>query len=177
MIRNCVCPPPASYTKRRLYSADSRSAFGLPGLRVGWLITRDVKLSYEIQELKSYVTICGSAPSEVLALIGLENWQALTARTVDIVQQNIAYCRDFFRRYDELFWVSYPQCGTITLVELMADMAVADFADAAVKEQGVMVLPAKVMKFEGNYFRLGLGRRSLPHALEPFEQAIVDHFG
>ncbi len=151
--------------------------FGLPGLRVGWLITRDAKLSHEIQELKSYVTICGSGPSEVLALIGLENWQALTARTVDIVQQNIAYCRDFFRRYDELFWVSYPQSGTITLVELMADMTVADFADAVVQEQGVMVLPANIMKFEGNYFRLGLGRRSLPHALEPFEQAIVDHFG
>ena len=27
-----------------------------------------------------------------------------------------------------------------------------------VAEQGVMVLPADVMLFEGNYFRLGLGR-------------------
>ncbi len=151
--------------------------FGLPGLRVGWLITRDAALAHELQELKSYTTICGSAPSEVLALIGLENWEALAARAVDIVQGNIAYCHDFFRRYDDLFWVCFPQCGTITLVELTADLPIADFADAATRGQGVMVLPAHVMKFEGNYFRLGLGRRSLPQALEAFERALKEQFG
>ena len=149
--------------------------FGLPGLRVGWLITQDAALSHELQELKSYVTICASGPSEILALIGLENWRTLTKRTVDIVQQNIAHCRQFFGQFGDLFWVSYPQSGTITLVELKADMPVGDFADLAVAEQGVMVLPAGIMLFEGNYFRLGLGRRSLPHALEPIGQVINDH--
>ena len=149
--------------------------FGVPGLRVGWLITGDGALSHALQELKSYTTICGSGPSEILALIALENWRALTARTVDIVQQNIAYCQEFFGAYSKLFWVGYPQCGTVALAELRADMKVADFADGAVREQGVMVLPANVMHCEGNYFRLGLGRRSLPHALEPLGQFISDH--
>ncbi len=149
--------------------------FGLPGLRVGWLITPDAALSHELQELKSYVTICASAPSEILALIGLENWRALTARTVEIVQRNIAHCRAFFARHDGLFQVSYPQAGTVTLVELKSGTSVDDFAAAALAEQGVMVLPASVMLFEGNFFRLGLGRRSLPHALEPLEQVISDH--
>lgn len=149
--------------------------FGLPGLRVGWLITRDAALSHELQELKSYVTICASAPSEILALIGLENCETLTARTVEIVQRNIELCRAFFGRYDGLFEVSYPQAGTVTLVELKAEMSVDDFAAAAVAEQGVTVLPASVMHLVGNYFRLGLGRRSLPQALEPLEQVISDH--
>ncbi len=149
--------------------------FGLPGLRVGWLITRDKDLAHEIQELKSYTTICGGGPSEILALIGLENWRALTQRAVDIVRGNIAVCREFFGHYDGLFWARYPQAGTITLVELRAEMAVDDFAEAAVQEGGVMVLPASVMKFEGNFFRLGLGRRSLPHALEPLDQVIREH--
>ncbi len=148
--------------------------FGLPGLRVGWLITRDAGLSHELQEMKSYTTICGSAPSEILALIALENWRALTARSIDIVRRNIGHCREFFGHYRDLFWLSYPACGTITLVELRAEMPVSEFAEAAVAECGVMVLPADVMLFEGNYFRLGLGRTSLPHALEPFEQFIID---
>ncbi len=150
--------------------------FGLPGLRVGWLITRDAGLAHELQELKSYTTICGSGPSEILALIGLENWRALTSRTVEIVKANIALSREFFGRFDGLFWASFPQAGTITLVELRADAPVDDFAEAAVREQGVTVLPASVMLFEGNYFRLGLGRRSLPHALELLESVIVDRF-
>ena len=165
-------PSACELYERAIVLGGLSKCFGLPGLRVGWLITRDAALSHEIQELKSYTTICGSAPSEVLALIGLENWEALTARAVEIVRGNIAICRDFFGRYDERFWVSFPRCGTVTLVELLADMAVADFADAAVHEQGVMVLPASVMLFEGNYFRLGLGRRSLPHALEALNEVI-----
>ena len=148
--------------------------FGLPGLRVGWLITRNASLSHELQELKSYTTICASGPSEILALIGLENWRALTKRTVEIVRANSAISREFFGRYDGLFWAAYPQAGTITLVELRADSSVDEFADAAVREQGVTVLPASVMLFEGNYFRLGLGRRSLPHALELLEQVISE---
>ena len=61
--------------------------FGLPGLRVGWLITRDAGLMHDLREMKSYTTICGSAPSEILALIALENTETLTKRCVTIVQR------------------------------------------------------------------------------------------
>ncbi len=148
--------------------------FGLPGLRVGWLITRDAGLMHDLREMKSYTTICGSAPSEILALIALENSETLTKRCVTIVRENTAVARSFFDRHDDVFSIHYPQAGTVGLVELTADMDVSEFADGAVREAGVMVLPAKVMKFEGNYFRIGLGRRALPHALEPFEQYVLD---
>ncbi len=148
--------------------------FGLPGLRVGWLITRDAGLMHDLREMKSYTTICGSAPSEILALIALENTETLIKRCVAIVRENTAVARSFFDRHDDVFSIHYPQAGTVGLVELTADMDVAEFADGAVREAGVMVLPAKVMKFKGNYFRIGLGRRALPHALEPFEQYVVD---
>ncbi len=149
--------------------------FGLPGLRVGWLISRDAGIRHELEELKSYVTICGSAPSEILALIALENWRALTQRAIEIVGDNIALCRKFFGRYSDLFWIAYPQGGTIGLAQLKSDLPVAQFAEAAVREQGLLVLPGNIMHFEGNYFRLGFGRRSLPQALEPLEQLIQDH--
>ena len=168
-------PSACELYERSLVLGGLSKCFGLPGLRVGWLITPDAALSHEVQELKSYVTICASAPSEILALIGLENWQALTARAVEIVRRNIEHCRAFFGRYAGLFWARYPQAGTVTLVELRADRSVDNFAAAAVADQGVTILPASVMLFEGNYFRLGLGRRSLPQALEPLEQVISDH--
>ena len=148
--------------------------FGLPGLRVGWLITRDAALMHDLREMKSYTTICGSAPSEILALIALENTETLIKRCVAIVRENTAVARSFFDRHDDVFSIHYPQAGTVGLVELTADMDVSEFADGAVREAGVMVLPAKVMKFEGNYFRIGLGRRALPHALESFEQYVLD---
>jgi len=169
-------PSACELYERAIVLGGLSKCFGLPGLRVGWLITRDAGLSHELQEMKSYTTICGSAPSEILALIALENREALCARSIDIVRANIDVCRKFFGRYPDLFWIAYPQCGTITLVELAADMPVGDFAAAALREAGVMVLPAEIMLFEGNYFRLGLGRRSLPQALERLEPVISNCF-
>ena len=148
--------------------------FGLPGLRVGWLITRDATLLHELQEIKSYTTICGSAPSEILALIALENIEALTQRCIDIVTGNITVARCLFDRHADHFRIDFPSAGTVSLAELTADMDVSEFADAALRDAGVMMLPARIMKFDGNYFRLGLGRRNLPHALEAFEQFVVD---
>ena len=148
--------------------------FGLPGLRVGWLITRDASLLHELQELKSYTTICASAPGEILALIALENAETLFERCITIVQQNITVAKSLFDRHADHFRLNYPAAGTICLAELTADLPVSEFADAIVRDQGVMVLPANVMKFEGNYFRVGFGRRNLPHALEAFEQFVID---
>lgn len=169
-------PSACELYERAIVLGGLSKCFGLPGLRVGWLITRDRHLSHELQEMKSYTTICGSAPAEILALIALENREALTRRSIEIVKANIGCCRDFFGRYGDLFWIAYPNCGTITLAELKAEMPVSDFAAAALREAGVTVLPAEVMHIEGNYFRLGLGRRSLPEALEALEPVIRECF-
>ena len=168
-------PSAAEIYEKAVVLGGLSKAFGLPGLRVGWLIAQDAALMSEMLEMKSYTTICGSAPSEILALIALDNHAALTRRSVEIVRRNIAHAKAFFARYPDLFAATYPQAGTVALAELKAEWDVYEFAEAAVREQGVMVLPANIMKFTGNYFRLGFGRRSLPHALEPFEQFVQEH--
>lgn len=165
-------PSACEVYERAIVLGGLSKCFGTPGLRAGWLISRDERLLRDCQELKSYTTICASAPGEILAIIALENWGALAARAIDIVQQNIAGAQRFFGRYPDLFWVSYPRCGTISLAELKADMPVSEFAEAIVNEQGVMILPGNVMQFAGNYFRLGFGRRGLLQAFEPLEQFI-----
>ena len=40
-------------------------AFGMPGIRIGWLALRDAPLMRNLQRLHDYSTICSSAPSEV----------------------------------------------------------------------------------------------------------------
>ncbi len=168
-------PSACELYERALTLGGMSKCFGLPGLRAGWLISQDDDIISQCQELKSYTTICASAPGEFLAIVALENWQALITRCSDIVRRNIEGARQFFARYPDLFWVSYPRCGTISLAELRADMTVQDFAEAAVREQGVMLLPGNIMQFAGNYFRLGFGRAAMPQAFEPFEQVIHDH--
>src|SRR6185503_19032993 len=43
-------------------------AYGLAGLRIGWIATRDRGVRSRVVQLRDYTTICNAATSEVLAL-------------------------------------------------------------------------------------------------------------
>jgi aspartate/methionine/tyrosine aminotransferase len=44
--------------------------YGLAGLRIGWIATRNSTIFNEMAAFKDYTSICNSAPSEYLSLIG-----------------------------------------------------------------------------------------------------------
>lgn len=64
-------------------------AYGLPGLRIGWLAARDRDLLVRCERYKHFLSICNSAPSEILARIALKNRDQILARTRGIVRSNI----------------------------------------------------------------------------------------
>jgi aspartate/methionine/tyrosine aminotransferase len=151
-------------------------SFGMPGLRVGWLATQNADFLARFQSFKDYTTICGSAPSEMLAVIALANADALAARNLSITLENLDTLRGFFSERARLLAWQPPRAGTMALVQVVPDVDIDAFADAAVTQQGVMILPSSVYGYPGRYFRLGFGRRSLPAALAAFENFISGYF-
>lgn len=140
-------------------------AFGLAGLRVGWIACRDAELRRRCAAFKDYTTICNSAPSEVLSLIALRARDQVLARSRALVARNLALLDDFFARHAARFrWVR-PRAGSVAFPRLLGEAPVADFARALVEREGVLLLPGGVYDFPGNHFRLGLGRENLPEAL------------
>jgi aspartate/methionine/tyrosine aminotransferase len=144
-------------------------AFGLAGLRIGWIATRDRTLRARLAALKDYTTICNSAPSEILALIALRAQGALLARTFAIMRANLAVLDDFFRRAPTLFrWVR-PRAGSVCFPELVTGN-VDDFAAQLVEREGVLILPASQFGHPDNRFRLGFGRSDMPEGLARLER-------
>jgi aspartate/methionine/tyrosine aminotransferase len=148
-------------------------AYGLAGLRIGWLATRDRALLGAIAPIKDYTTICNSAPSEILALIALRAGDTLLERNRQIVARNLAELDGFFERWaGVLEWVR-PRAGTIGFPRLLDGTAVQDFSDELLAEQGVLLLPGGVYQHPGEHFRLGFGRRDMPEALERLETYLA----
>jgi aspartate/methionine/tyrosine aminotransferase len=85
----------------------------MAGARLGWLVTRDADLYTRLASFKDYTTICSSAPSEILSLIGLRNKESIVAKHLARVRRNLAVLDDFFARYAALFEWSRPRAGTI----------------------------------------------------------------
>jgi aspartate/methionine/tyrosine aminotransferase len=148
-------------------------SFAMAGLRIGWLATRDHSVLERCARLKDYTTICSSAPSEVLALIGLRARDTVLARSREIVGANLAVLDDFFgRRADALTWVR-PRGSSTAFPKLVpggpAGASADRFAARLVESTGVLLLPSSTFGFGDSHFRIGLGRTDLPEALAKLE--------
>ncbi len=139
-------------------------AFGLAGIRIGWIATRDAALRKRMATGKDYTTICNSAPSEILALIALRSRTQLLDRTHSIILENLATLEGFFTRNEHQFsWVR-PKAGSVCFPALKHG-SIDDFSARLVREEGILLLPGSQFGYPGNHFRLGYGRRDMVSGL------------
>lgn len=145
--------------------------YGLPGLRIGWIATKNKKIYEKMASLKDYTTICNSAPSEFLTEVAMRNRQKLVERNLGIIRDNLAVMDSFFIRHADLFsWVR-PRAGSMAFPRLLKG-DVEEFCDRLVKKAGVLLLPGSMYADSRNHFRLGLGRKNLPQAVEKLEEFL-----
>jgi aspartate/methionine/tyrosine aminotransferase len=145
--------------------------YGLAGLRIGWIATRNKKIYEKMASFKDYTTICNSAPSEFLAEVAMRNRLKLADRNLGIIKNNLAVMDDFFSRHVDLFTWIRPQAGSMAFPRLLKG-DVEEFCDRLVKEAGVLLLPGSIYDDARNHFRLGLGRKNLPQAVERLEMYL-----
>jgi aspartate/methionine/tyrosine aminotransferase len=146
-------------------------AYGLPGLRTGWLATRDRGLLEAVAAYKDYTTICASAPSERLAVIALKNAARLVDRCRGIVAANRPLLQAFVARHPERFAWRRPQAGPITFARFLPGQALA-FCETLAANAGIMLLPSTVFEWGDSHVRFGFGRTTFPDALEALEDYL-----
>jgi aspartate/methionine/tyrosine aminotransferase len=147
--------------------------FSLPGLRIGWLATKDRKLLDRFACFKDYTTICSSAPSEILGIIALRAADRIVRRNLGIIAGNVAAANGFCDRFPDLFaWIP-PLAGSVAFPRLTADVAVSDFCADVLHRRSVMIVPGDLFGWAGNHFRVGLGRVNLPEALAQVKEYVA----
>lgn len=162
------------YEKAISLSGVSKS-FALPGLRVGWLTTADPKLIKKFIAFKDFTTICNSAPSEILAIIALENTTQITERNRKIVDQNLTAAREFFQKHDRWFeWIE-PNGGSICFPKWRGKKPIDAFCLELVEKHGLMIVPGNMFDSPLPNFRIGLGRKNFIPSLEIFDELMSSY--
>jgi aspartate/methionine/tyrosine aminotransferase len=140
-------------------------SFGLAGLRIGWIATRNERVRRAVAAYKDYLTICNSAPSEFLAELALRHAASLLARNRALAIANRDLLDGFFtRRADTFAWVR-PGAGPIAFPRLLGDEGAERFCDRLVRDAGVLLLPSWVYDYGDRHVRIGFGRANMPEAL------------
>ena len=164
--------PAADIYDKALSLGVMSKAFGMPGLRIGWVACKNQALLHDIKQIKDYLSICNSAPAEILSLIVLRNKDQFLKRNNQIVSHNLALLDDFLERHTDFFqWVK-PEGGCIGFVHYLSDESSDAFCKRLIENHGILLMPASVFDCNSNHFRIGYGRRNMPEILTLFESAI-----
>lgn len=153
-------------------------AYGLPGLRIGWIATRDRALLSRMERMKHYLSICNAGPSEVLACIALGARETLLARNTERCRANLETLGDFFAERPDLYEWTPPAGGCVGFARYLGADGVETHCRRLVEEAGVLLLPASVY-FSGlgdvpaDRFRVGFGRDGLPAGLDAWRRFLA----
>jgi len=148
-------------------------SFGLAGLRIGWIATRNEKLHDELASFKDFTTICNSAASELLAIIALKNKDRIIQRNLSLISNNLNILSRFFDRHAERFVWNPPKAGPIAFPAL-AEGQIDVFCHDLLERAGVLLLPGTVYGREyTTNFRIGFGRSNLLESLSEFEDYLL----
>lgn len=161
--------PAACDVYERAVSLGSVSkAYGLPGLRLGWLVTRDAALRDALIGLKLYTTICSSAPSELLVEVAVRHRERLVGEARARVLANLPVLDALLGRHPDVLEWTRPDAGPIGFARWIGGDDTAAVCERVAAEAGVLLLPGEVYGRPG-FVRLGFGRAALPAAVEAFE--------
>jgi aspartate/methionine/tyrosine aminotransferase len=145
-------------------------SFGLPGLRIGWIVTKDNALLRKMASFKDFTTICNSAPSEFLAALALKHKEFILNRNLEIVKTNLQHLEAFFEKHSNRFaWIK-PKAGPLIFPELKFTQNAEIFCLDLIKKKGVLVMPGNQFNYSNNHVRIGFGRKNMLEALAKLEE-------
>lgn len=143
-------------TDRVIATASLSKAYGLPGLRLGWLVAPPA-LREDLWARKDYTSIAPGVLSDFLARAALEpdTRRRILARCRDIIRANIELVRDWADATPGLR-VRMPDAGAICLFAYDAPIPSLELAERLRTEDSVLIVPGAHFGLEGT-FRIGFG--------------------
>jgi len=142
-------------------------SFGLPGLRIGWVATRDRRLLDRLAAVKDYLTICPPAPSELLAAVALRHQERVVGRNREILRRNLDLLIPFMDRHGDCFQWVQPRGGPVAYPALRGGVGTHHFCTDALDKAGVLLLPGSTFDPDDHrHFRIGYGRADFAEGLD-----------
>jgi len=142
---------------RVLITSGLSKAFGLPGLRIGWVVGPP-KVVQRLWSYRDYTTIAIGALSDHLATIALEpaRREAIFARTRAIIRRNLPRVQAWLDGHDGLFEYVPPLAGAIVLARYGLKVPSVRFGEYLRTRHSVLVVPGDQLGI-ARHIRIGIG--------------------
>jgi aspartate/methionine/tyrosine aminotransferase len=143
--------------------------YGLPGIRIGWLVTRDRALRDRFLAAKEQILISGSLVDETIALHAFARRPAWLPAIRSRIGEAFGMTAAWLEGNDGFEWVP-PRGGVVGFPRIRPSVAAATDVDAFYRilfdEHGTIVGPGYWFEQPRTHFRLGYGWPTLDELRE-----------
>ena len=142
---------------RVLVTNSLSKAYGIPGLRLGWIIA-PLEEAETLWARTDYTTIAPASLSDELATAALEPAarERILQRTRGILRRNLPILGEWMDAQDGLFSYRPPDAGAICYVRYDAPVNSSELAEKLRADKSVLVVPGDHFGMD-RYLRLGFG--------------------
>lgn len=142
---------------RAIVTSGLSKAYGLPGLRIGWIVAPPDLLAM-LWAYHDYTTIAPSALSDLLARVALTSGRRrlLLERGRSILRSNYPIVREWVASHDGALTHVAPEAGAITFVRYRHAIGSRDLVTRLRETSSVLLVPGEHFGMDG-YVRIGYG--------------------
>jgi aspartate/methionine/tyrosine aminotransferase len=161
---------------RVLVQQSLSKAYGLPGLRLGWIVTQP-ELRDQLWRRQEYTVICPACLSDQMAQIALspEVRPTILQRTREYIRRGYPVLEEWLAGHGEAFSLVPPQAAAIAFVRYNLNVNSSELVDRLLREKSVLIVPGDHFGLD-HHLRISFG---LPHeylraGLERIHQLVTE---
>jgi aspartate/methionine/tyrosine aminotransferase len=145
---------------RVIVTSGLSKAYGLPGLRVGWVVAPS-DVARDLWGYHDYTSIAPGATSDRLATVALvpETRSMLLARTRAILSKNVPTVEAWLRGCGHAFEWTSPDAGAFVFARYEVPVNSTNLVTRLREEESALVVPGDAFGMDG-YLRFGVGEHA-----------------
>lgn len=154
MTEDAILPTAASLSSKAISVSSLSKTYGIPGIRIGWIISQDQALLERFLSAKELIGICGSMVDETIALAALQQRDTWLPKNNHRIQTALKKVQDWVEKEEHISWVE-PKGGCVSFPCITADVDIDLFYKVLFEKYQTYVGPGHWFEQSRNHFRIG----------------------
>ena len=175
-------PVAASLSNNVISISSMSKSYGLPGIRIGWILCKNQQLMETFLAAKEQICITNSVTDEAIAFEYLKRKEQLFAPVKKTIAENFSVIKKFMANQNMLEWVE-PKGGCVCFPRIKKDIKlnIDKFHNILLNKYSTYIGKGHWFDEEANYMRIGYSwdetqklQKGLNNILKAIQEAVDD---
>ncbi len=172
-----ILPPAASLSSRVISIASMSKCYGLPGIRTGWLATKNANILDSAVAIREQLSISNNSLSEEIARSVLLRKEEFLKEARTRIEDNRQLVVDWISQQSDFEWIP-PEVGVVCFprIKMGVNVEPEKLYRLLAEKYRTFVVPGRCFEMDERHFRIGFGAdpREIEKGLSCLNKALME---